>query len=195
MLLLIDNYDSFTYNLYHMVAGRDFDVEVARNDVQKVEQLLALNPQAIILSPGPGRPSGAGVCLELLEKVADHIPVLGVCLGHQSIVEACGGELIIDTEPKHGKSSVAQFDAQSVLFGGVCNPLVVGRYHSLKASNPTLPAALRKIAWLDDGMIMAVEHVSKPWFGVQFHPESILSPQGQILMDNFLHVTKQNTKN
>jgi anthranilate synthase component 2 len=194
MLLLIDNYDSFTYNLFHMVAGREFEVEVIRNDVQSAARLLDLKPQAIMLSPGPGRPSGAGVCLEILEKIADDIPVLGVCLGHQAIVEACGGELFIDDTPKHGKSSVVQFDESATIFGGVNQPLEVGRYHSLIA-NEQLPAELRKAAWLDDGTIMAIEHVSKPWFGLQFHPESILSPQGQTLIDNFLDVTKQNTKN
>ena len=195
MLLLIDNYDSFTYNLYHMLAGRGFEVEVIRNDVQSVEQLLALEPRAVILSPGPGRPRRAGVCLELLEKIDDDIPLIGVCLGHQAIVEACGGELFVDDQPKHGKSSIAKFDDSAKLFAGVVTPLVVGRYHSLTASESTLPAELRKVARLDDGTIMSVEHVSKPWFGLQFHPESILSPQGQTLIDNFLDVTKQNTKN
>ncbi|MBC8370216.1 MAG: aminodeoxychorismate/anthranilate synthase component II [Planctomycetes bacterium] len=195
MILLIDNYDSFTYNLYHMVAGNGFEVEVVRNDVLSVEQLLELNPRAVILSPGPGRPRGAGVCLDLLEKIDDRIPLLGVCLGHQAIVEACGGDLFTDAQPKHGKSSIAQFDDAAKLFHSVKNPLEVGRYHSLTANEPTLPSELRKVAWLDDGTIMAVEHVAKPWFGVQFHPESILSPQGQTLIDNFLHVTKQNAKN
>ncbi|MFT7517570.1 MAG: anthranilate synthase component 2 [Myxococcota bacterium] len=195
MLLLIDNYDSFTYNLYHMLAGRDFEVQVIRNDVQSVDELLGLKPSAIVLSPGPGRPAAAGVCLDLLLAVDDSVPVLGVCLGHQAIVEACGGELFVDAQPKHGKASIVQFDAAATLFDKVVHPLSVGRYHSLSANEPTLPAELRKVAWLDDGTIMAVEHQSKPWFGLQFHPESILSPQGQTLINNFLYVTKQNAKN
>jgi anthranilate/para-aminobenzoate synthase component II len=116
-------------------------------------------------------------------------------LGHQAIVEACGGELFIDDAPKHGKSSLAQFDSSSLLFEDVYDPFEVGRYHSLAASDLTLPDELRKIAWLGDGTIMAVEHTAKPWFGVQFHPESILSPQGQTVINNFLHVTEQNSKN
>ena len=185
MLLLIDNYDSFTYNLYQGLCVGGASVEVVRNDVCSVDELLAKKPQAIVLSPGPGKPDDAGVCLELIEKLPADIPLLGVCLGHQALVQAYGGQLEVDKAPVHGMSSLVHHEGSSIL--GTCsNPFEAGRYHSIRAIRGELPEDLRLTAWTDDGIVMAVEHKERPLYGIQFHPESILTAQGQRILNKFL---------
>ena len=185
MILLVDNYDSFTYNLYQAVAGLGVEVVVHRNDALSVDEMLALSPTGVILSPGPGRPQGAGHCLALLAALPDDVPMLGVCLGHQALVEHCGGELELDAQPTHGKASLVHHDG-SGLFAGLPNPFPAARYHSLRAVRDRLPECLRLTAWTEDGAVMAVQHATAHRFGVQFHPESILTPQGERLLTNFL---------
>ena len=185
MILLIDNYDSFTWNLYQAMAGLGAEVDVVRNDAITVEQAFAREPSAIVLSPGPGRPENAGICPDLLKQLPDAMPLLGVCLGHQGLVESYGGELEIDPVPTHGKSSLVHHD-KSDLFADLPNPFPAGRYHSLRAKRSALPAALALTAWTGDGLVMAVKHVKLPRYGVQFHPESILTPQGERLLARFL---------
>ena len=187
MILLVDNYDSFTWNLYQAMAALGVEVRVVRNDVLDADGLLALEPAAIVLSPGPGRPEGAGVCLPLLERAPDELPVLGVCLGHQSLVVHAGGQLAVDPVPTHGKASLVHHDGEG-LFRGLPNPFSAGRYHSLRAAREDLPAELRLTAWTEDGLVMAVQHRELPRFGIQFHPESILTPQGDRLIGRFLAV-------
>jgi anthranilate synthase component 2 len=185
MILLVDNYDSFTWNLYQQMAGLGAEVEVVRNDALDVEGFLALAPAAVVLGAGPGRPRQAGVCLELLARLPATTPVLGVCLGHQALVEHEGGALEMDPMPVHGRASPVQHDG-SALFAGLDTPFVAGRYHSLRARREDLPAALALTAWTEEGLVMAVGHRELPRFGVQFHPESILTPDGARLMANFL---------
>ena len=185
MILLVDNYDSFTYNLYQMVAARGVEVEVHRNDALTVDEMLARAPTAVVLSPGPGRPAGAGHCPELLRRLPESVPLLGVCLGHQGLVEHYGGELEIDPVPTHGKASLVHHDG-GPLTAGLPNPFPAGRYHSLRAVRDSLPACLRLTAWTEDGLVMGVQHASAPRYGVQFHPESILTPQGERVLANFL---------
>lgn len=185
MILLLDNYDSFTWNLYQAMAGLGAEVEVHRNDAITVAAILAMRPTGIVLSPGPGRPSDAGIQPQLLRDLPDAMPLLGVCLGHQGLVEACGGALERDPIPVHGKSTLVHHDG-SALFDGLPNPLQVGRYHSLRARRETLPAELQLTAWTADGLVMAVQHTRLPRFGVQFHPESILTPDGDRLVGRFL---------
>ena len=185
MILLVDNYDSFTFNLYQALAGLGVEVAVHRNDALSVDEMLRLGPSAVVLSPGPGRPSGAGHCLELLARLPEEVPLLGVCLGHQALVEHYGGSLEVDAAPMHGKASLVHHDG-SVLFKGLPNPFPAARYHSLRAERDALPACLRLTGWTEDGAVMALAHESAPRFGVQFHPESILTPQGEVLLANFL---------
>lgn len=185
MILLLDNYDSFTWNLYQAMAGLGAEVEVRRNDAITVAAILAMEPAGIVLSPGPGKPSDAGIQPELLRALPDSMPLLGVCLGHQGLVESCGGVLERDPIPVHGKSSLVHHDG-SALFQGLPNPLQAGRYHSLRAKRDALPAELKLTAWTSDGHVMAVQHTRLPRYGVQFHPESILTPQGERLVARFL---------
>ena len=185
MILLLDNYDSFTWNLYQAMAGLGAEVEVRRNDAITVAAILAMQPTGIVLSPGPGKPSDAGIQPELLRALPDSMTLLGVCLGHQGLVEACGGALERDPIPVHGKSSLVHHDG-SALFAGLPNPFQAGRYHSLRAKRDALPSELRLTAWTSDGHVMAVQHTRLPRFGVQFHPESILTPQGERLGARFL---------
>ncbi|MCY2960782.1 MAG: aminodeoxychorismate/anthranilate synthase component II [Planctomycetota bacterium] len=187
MILLLDNYDSFTLNLVQGFAALGAKVEVRRNDALTVAELLALEPAAIVLSPGPGRPSDAGIQPELLRSLPEPMPLLGVCLGHQGLVEACGGALERDPVPVHGRASFVHHDGSS-LFRGLPDPLAVGRYHSLRARADALPGTLRRTAWTDDGLVMAVEHVRLPRYGVQFHPESILTPLGERILARFLEI-------
>lgn len=187
MILLVDNYDSFTWNVYQALAELGADVRVHRNDALTVDEALALAPSALVLSPGPGRPADAGITPELLRRAPDELPVLGVCLGHQALVERYGGRLERDPVPMHGKSSLVHHDG-SALFAGLPNPFPAGRYHSLRAERDSLPDDLGLAAWTEDGVVMAVRHASLPRFGVQFHPESILTPQGASVMANFLRV-------
>ncbi|MFN0009142.1 MAG: anthranilate synthase component II [Planctomycetota bacterium] len=185
MILLLDNYDSFTFNLYQAMAALGVEVEVARNDALTVDEALALRPAAVVLSPGPGRPADAGIQPELLKRAPDELPLLGVCLGHQGLVERYGGSLERDPAPTHGKASLVHHDGDE-LFADLPNPFPAGRYHSLRAVRDTLPKELRLTAWTSEGLVMAVRHLSLPRFGVQFHPESILSPQGERILARFL---------
>lgn len=185
MIVLIDNYDSFSYNLYQLIGSIRPDIQVIRNDKITVEELREMKPEAIILSPGPGRPEDAGICIETIEKLGSQIPIFGVCLGHQSICKAYGAEVSYAKELMHGKVSTVHADTDSVLFKGMKKEFPVGRYHSLAAVAETMPKELKVTAVTDDGEIMAVEHVDFPVYGVQFHPESILTPDGKTIMENF----------
>jgi len=189
MILLVDNYDSFTYNLVQSLAASGAQVEVVRNDRISVEDALAKQPKGIVLSPGPGRPQGAGICLELLAKVPKDLPMLGVCLGHQAMVESLGGTLEVDPVPTHGKDSPVHYKPGAALFEDLPNPFDAGRYHSLRANRADLPDVLRMTAWTKEGLVMAVEHKEWPWFGLQFHPESILTPQGDHMLLQFLSIS------
>jgi anthranilate synthase component 2 len=185
MILLLDNYDSFTWNLVQAMAALGAEVVVQRNDALSVADVLALQPSGIVLSPGPGRPADAGIQPQLLRALPDAVPLLGVCLGHQGLVEACGGELERDPVPVHGKSSLVHHDG-SPLYAGLPNPFPAGRYHSLRARRDALPPDLCLTAWTAEGHVMGVRHARLPRHGVQFHPESILTPQGARLVANFL---------
>ncbi|MBI5362580.1 MAG: aminodeoxychorismate/anthranilate synthase component II [Planctomycetes bacterium] len=185
MLVMIDNYDSFTWNVYQALAGLGAEVAVHRNDALTVDEVLALSPSGIVLSPGPGRPSDAGIQPELLRRLHDSIPLLGVCLGHQGLVERYGGALERDPVPTHGKSSLVHH-AGDPLFADLPNPFPAGRYHSLRARRDALPDELELTAWTTEGHVMAVRHRSLPRVGVQFHPESILTPNGERILARFL---------
>lgn len=188
MIVLIDNYDSFSYNLYQLIGAREPDIRVIRNDQYTVAQIATMQPQAIILSPGPGRPEDAGVCIEAARELGKTIPTLGVCLGHQSICKAFGGEVSYAKQLMHGKTSHITLDTTSRLFRGMKPVIPVARYHSLSAVRDTLPEVLRVTAESDDGEIMALEHREYPLFGVQFHPESVLTPDSDAIIKNFLEV-------
>ncbi|MCI2147695.1 MAG: aminodeoxychorismate/anthranilate synthase component II [Clostridiales bacterium] len=186
MILLIDNYDSFSYNLYQLIGSINPDIQVIRNDAMTVEEIDALHPEAIVISPGPGRPEDAGICIETVQKVGGRIPILGVCLGHQSIAMAYGGKVGYAKTLMHGKQSIAELDTASPLFCGLPDKTKVARYHSLSADPDSLPACLQTIAKADDDEIMAVQHQEYPVFGMQFHPESIMTPDGKQMLANFL---------
>jgi anthranilate synthase component 2 len=185
MILLVDNYDSFSFNLYQGLAELGAEVRVVRNDALTVEEALALGPTAVVLSPGPGRPADSGICPALLRALPDSTPVLGVCLGHQALVESEGGALEVDPVPTHGKASLVHHDGDG-LFRGLPNPFPCGRYHSLRAVRDALPESLALRAWTEEGHVMAVQHRTRPRYGLQFHPESILTPQGPRLLAHFL---------
>jgi anthranilate synthase/aminodeoxychorismate synthase-like glutamine amidotransferase len=188
-VLLIDNYDSFTFNLVQRLGELGASCEVVRNDAFSVADLLARKPRRIVLSPGPCTPNEAGVSLELVVKAAPlRIPMLGVCLGHQSIGQAFGGKVVRAPLPVHGKAEEISHDG-SALFRGAPRKLRAGRYHSLVVEEKTLPRALRVSARTRDGVVMALRHVKLPIYGLQFHPESILTPDGQVLLANFLAVS------
>jgi anthranilate synthase component 2/para-aminobenzoate synthetase component 2 len=184
-MLLIDNYDSFTYNLVQAFAAMGADVMVYRNDAITVEEGLAIEPTHLVISPGPGRPEGAGVSMEMIGAFAGKLPVLGVCLGHQSIVQQHGGSIVRAERLMHGKTSMAKHDGQSI-YAGLSNPFEVGRYHSLCAEQDSLPDEFIVTAQTDRGEIMGVRHKTLPIEGVQFHPESVLTPEGDHLMANFM---------
>lgn len=186
MILLIDNYDSFSYNLYQLIGSINPDIKVIRNDELSIAEIEALAPEAIILSPGPGRPADAGVCVESPRHFAGKIPVFGVCLGHQSICESFGATVSYARELMHGKQSKIKLDTDCPLFAGLPETIEGARYHSLAAIEETMPSELKVIARTDDGEIMAVKHRDHEIYGVQFHPESILTPQGRTIMENFL---------
>jgi len=190
MILLIDNYDSFSYNVYQLTASLDPDVKVIRNDEMTVEEIEALAPTHIILSPGPGRPCDAGICEEAVRYFAGRVPILGICLGHQAICEVFGAAITYAAQLMHGKQSVVTLDTESTLFRGMERESTVARYHSLAASADTMPDALKVTALAADGEIMAVEHREYPIYGVQFHPESILTPDGHRMMENFIRGTQ-----
>lgn len=186
MILLIDNYDSFSYNVYQLTAAVDPDVRVIRNDEMTTEEIRMMSPSHIILSPGPGRPADAGICEEVIKTFGGRIPILGICLGHQAICEAFGATVTYARELMHGKQSRAALDTESVLFRGMEREMTVARYHSLAADPETMPEELAVTAMTPDGEIMAVEHREYPIYGVQFHPESVLTPEGRRIMENFL---------
>ena len=190
MILLIDNYDSFSYNLYQLAGFFRPDTEVVRNDAVTLEEIAEMEPEAIILSPGPGRPENAGICIDVIRRFAPEIPILGVCLGHQAICTAFGGHVGYAKELMHGKVSTVKADADSRLFAGM-KSFPVARYHSLAAEEETLPACLKITARADDGEVMAVEHTEYLTFGVQFHPESVMTPDGKRIMGNFLALVRE----
>jgi anthranilate synthase/aminodeoxychorismate synthase-like glutamine amidotransferase len=184
-VLLIDNYDSFTYNLVQALVVLGADVVVRRNDALEVDEALALAPSHLVISPGPGRPEHAGASTRLIERFAGEIPVLGVCLGHQALALVCGGRIVAANALMHGKASRVTHDGRTV-FSGLANPLVAGRYHSLAVERETLPGELEVSAETADGEIMGLRHRTHPLEGVQFHPESVLTPDGPGLLSNFL---------
>ena len=188
MILLIDNYDSFSYNLFQYIGTIDLDIKVIRNDELTVEEIDALSPSHIVISPGPGKPCDAGVCEEVIDKLKGKYPILGVCLGHQAICETFGATVDHASKLMHGKMSIADIDTSSKIFKGLDNMIEVARYHSLAAVKETIPDCLKITAQTDEGDVMAVEHKDYPVYGVQFHPESILTPDGMIIIDNFLKI-------
>ena len=193
MILIIDNYDSFSYNLYQLIGSIDPDIKVIRNDAMTTDEVLALNPKAIILSPGPGRPADAGICEDLAVKVAGKVPLLGVCLGHQAITEAYGGVVGYAKQLMHGKQSRAEIDVSCELFKGLFIEIDVARYHSLAAEEASLPDVLKVISRTKDGEIMAIKHRDYDIYGLQFHPESILTPEGKTILKNFIEIAERRT--
>jgi anthranilate synthase/aminodeoxychorismate synthase-like glutamine amidotransferase len=183
VILLVDNYDSFTYNLAHLFGELGAEVDVLRNDAVTADEAERLAPDYLVVSPGPGRPSDAGATLEIIRRLSPTTPTLGVCLGHQAIVQAFGGEVAQARELVHGKACIVRHDGRG-LFAGLPNELEVGRYHSLAATR--IPDALEVTAHADDGEVMAVKHRELPLVGVQFHPESVLTPNGREIAQNFL---------
>ena len=215
MILLLDNYDSFTYNLYQFIAGVeskrgdmqkdpidsevklvqknqiDLEVKVIRNDQITPEEILELAPEALVISPGPGKPSDAGICIEAIQKLKGKIPMLGVCLGHQAMAEAFGATVDHAGQLMHGKTSqLKDVKADSVLFQNLTLPIQVARYHSLAVKEETLPEELIVTARSEDNEIMAMEHKEYPIFGLQFHPESVMTPQGLQMIENFINYAK-----
>lgn len=188
MVLLIDNYDSFSYNVYQLIGSINPDIKVIRNDELTVEEIEALAPEAIILSPGPGRPEDAGVCEEVVRKLGSKIKILGICLGHQAICEVYGAQITYAAQLMHGKQSEVFPTKDSRLLKGLGESFTAARYHSLAAGKDTLPECLRVTAATADGEIMAVEHKEYPVFGVQFHPESVLTPEGKTIIENFMKI-------
>lgn len=186
MILLIDNYDSFVYNLYQFLAVEDPDVRLVRNDRITPEEALSMEPDAIVISPGPGKPSDAGVCIELIRQLKGRIPILGVCLGHQAIGEAFGATVTYASRLMHGKTSLLTDVADDIIFKGIKKPVQVARYHSLSVQESTLPEELEVTARSDDGEIMAMRHREYPIYGLQFHPESVMTPEGSAMIRNFL---------
>lgn len=185
MILLIDNYDSFSYNLYQMIGEINSDIKVVRNDELTVEQIEHLSPSHIILSPGPGRPCDAGICIAVVKQYYQKIPILGVCLGHQAICEAFGAKISYAKKLMHGKTSEIKI-IPTEIFKSLPEEITVARYHSLAAVKETLPQELIITSEAEDGEIMSVQHSMYPVFGVQFHPESILTPYGRTILNNFI---------
>lgn len=188
MILLIDSYDSFSYNLYQLIGAICPEIKVIRNDELTVSEIEALSPERIILSPGPGRPEDAGVLMEAVKVLGDHIPILGVCLGHQAICAAFGATVTYARRLMHGKQSTVALDPACPLFRGLPERVPVARYHSLAADPDTLPDCLRVTGRTEDGEVMAVQHTEYPIYGVQFHPESILTPDGRTMLQNFMTI-------
>jgi anthranilate synthase component 2 len=191
VILLIDNYDSFSYNLYQLVGAAEPDLQVIRNDAWTIEEIDERKPAGIILSPGPGRPADAGVCIDVVRSLGAKYPILGVCLGHQAICQAFGGTISYAKELMHGKQSLASLDTKSRLFLHCPEKSLVARYHSLALLPQTVPDCLKVTGKTDDGEVMAVEHREYPIFGVQFHPESIMTPDGMVMLRNFIDITRQ----
>jgi anthranilate synthase component II len=190
MFLLIDNYDSFVYNLRHYLGEMGADVKVVRNDALTVDQALALDPEGIVISPGPGYPDSAGICLELIKKAAGKVPVLGVCLGHQAIGQVFQGRVVRAPSPLHGKTSAIHHNGTGI-FAGLPSPFQATRYHSLVVERTSLPPVFEVNAWTDDGLVMGIAHRDLTICGVQFHPESIASEHGHKLLRNFLDLASQ----
>ena len=190
MILLIDNYDSFTFNLVHFLGDVGVSCTVRRNDGISVDEALALAPEAIVISPGPCTPDEAGICLDLIAAAAGRVPILGVCLGHQAIGQAFGGNVVRAGQPMHGKLSPVQHDGTDI-FAGLPSPFQATRYHSLTVEPATLPETLAPTAWTQDGVIMGLRHRTLPVFGVQFHPESIASEHGHKILANFLAMARR----
>ena len=185
MIVLIDNYDSFSYNLYQLLGEMESDIKVIRNDEMTVAEIRALQPSHIILSPGPGRPEDAGVIVDVVKTIHD-IPILGVCLGHQAICTAFGATVTYAKELMHGKQSDVRLDASCLLFKQCPNVAPVARYHSLAADADTIPNVLKITAVTSEGEVMAVQHIEYPIYGLQFHPESIMTPNGKQMLENFI---------
>jgi len=190
MILLIDNYDSFTFNLVHFLGDLGVSCTVRRNDAISVDAALALAPEAIVISPGPCTPDDAGICLDLITAAAGHVPMLGVCLGHQAIGQAFGGTVVRAGHPMHGKLSPVRHDGTDI-FAELPSPFQATRYHSLVVEPSTLPEMLAPTAWTLDGVIMGLRHRTLPVFGVQFHPESIASEHGHKILANFLALARR----
>lgn len=191
MIVLIDNYDSFSYNVYQLIGSVEPDIKVVRNDEYTVEEIEAMKPEALILSPGPGKPSDAGICIEAIKYFAGKLPIFGICLGHQAICEAFGGRVSYAKELMHGKKKTIYTVGESKLFEGLGDSFQASRYHSLAAVRDKLPEILRVTAEAEDGEIMAVEHTEYPIYGVQFHPESVMTPDGKVMIQNFINVVKK----
>ncbi|PKU25769.1 anthranilate synthase component II [Telmatospirillum siberiense] len=192
MFVLIDNYDSFTYNLWHYLGELGAEVQVVRNDARTVAEIMAMGPEGIVISPGPCDPAHAGICLDLIAHCAGKLPLLGVCLGHQAIGQAFGGKVIRAPQPVHGKTS-AIHHLGSGLFNGLPSPFEATRYHSLLVDRQSLPSCLEVTAWTEDGLIMALAHKELNIHGVQFHPESIASQHGHRMLENFLALARCRT--
>jgi len=186
MILLIDNYDSFSYNLYQMIGSMNPDIAVVRNDAITVEGIREMSPDAIIISPGPGRPEDAGICIDAIRSLGPEAPILGVCLGHQAICAAYGGTITHARKLMHGKQSVVRKAAEDSVLSGLPESFPVARYHSLAVDPDTVPECLQVTAIADDGEVMAVRHRDFPVHGLQFHPESIMTPDGKAMLANFL---------
>lgn len=194
MILLVDNYDSFSYNLYQLIGTYDEDIKVIRNDELTVEECIALKPDMIVISPGPGKPEDAGICIELIKAAAPTIPIIGVCLGHQSITVAFGGVVSYADKIMHGKQSVTKIDKSCPIFKGCSDSMKVARYHSLASIRDKMPDCLEITCETEDGVIMGIKHKEYDTYGLQFHPESILTPEGGTIIKNFIDLAK-NKKN
>lgn len=194
MILLIDNYDSFSYNLYQLIGSINPDIQVIRNDAMTIAEIEKLNPDKIIISPGPGRPENAGICIDVIQQLGKKIPILGVCLGHQAICMAFGATITYAKELMHGKQSRLIADKNCPLFKNCSDEIDVARYHSLAADEDTIPDCLEVTARTDDGEVMAVRHRDYDIYGVQFHPESIMTPEGKIILKNFLNISCKGVK-
>jgi len=193
MILLIDNYDSFSYNLYQFVGTINPDIKVVRNDAYTVQEIDEMAPEAIIISPGPGHPEDAGICIDVVRQLGPKYPVLGVCLGHQAICTAYGAVVTYARTLMHGKQSIATLEDDAI-FDGIGRTTPVARYHSLAADPATIPACLKIIATSDDGELMAVKHSEYDIYGLQFHPESIMTPEGMTMLRNFLRIASERKK-
>ena len=190
MILLIDNYDSFSYNVFQLIGSIEPDIKVIRNDEYSVSEIEAMDPEAIILSPGPKKPADAGVCIEAVRYFAGKKPILGICLGHQAICEAFGATVSYAKELMHGKQKMIRSENDGKLFKGMPAEFPAARYHSLAAIEETMPECLKVTARCEDGEIMAVEHTEFPVFGLQFHPESVMTPDGEAIIRNFIAVVR-----
>ena len=191
MILLIDNYDSFSYNLYQLIGSVEKDIKVIRNDEYTIEEIEEMAPEALILSPGPGKPADAGVCIDAVKYFAGKLPMLGVCLGHQAICAAFGATISYAKELMHGKQSKVYQGGSGRLFKGMGPEFKAARYHSLSAAAEDLSEVLMVTAEAEDGEIMAVEHREYPVFGVQFHPESVMTPEGRKMIENFVEAVRK----